>query len=190
MYVHIYVKHIYICNCTYLSVLMCMYDLYMYIHLIKTRRFASQVEVRIYMYTYILTYVSVYMYIHVYIFTHMYIYTYVHICIHVYLWYCRYHIVTGEDITEQRKIIDSMLQKLKEKQALDTAQLSWGDVFNHSFEHTKSVYIETYLADCIIWPPLQFINFTFVPLRYQSLYVNICNLGWNTFLSIMANKSH
>eukprot|EP00596_Hydrurales_sp_CCMP1899_P000946 CAMPEP_0119037504 /NCGR_PEP_ID=MMETSP1177-20130426/5895_1 /TAXON_ID=2985 /ORGANISM="Ochromonas sp, Strain CCMP1899" /LENGTH=312 /DNA_ID=CAMNT_0006998867 /DNA_START=501 /DNA_END=1439 /DNA_ORIENTATION=- len=99
----------------------------------------------------------------------------------------RYHIVSGEDITEQRKIIDSMLQKLKEKQA---PHLSWGDIFNQSFEHTKSVYIETYLADCIIWPPLQFINFTFVPLRYQSLYVNICNLGWNTFLSIMANKSH
>ena len=45
-------------------------------------------------------------------------------------------------------------------------------------------------SDCLVWPPLQLINFTFVPLRLQVLYVNIANLGWNTFLSVMANKAH
>lgn len=49
-----------------------------------------------------------------------------------------------------------------------------------------SVPLQTYIADCVVWPPLQLINFTFVPLRLQVLYINLANLGWNTFLSMMA----
>ena len=67
--------------------------------------------------------------------------------------------------------------------------ISWEDVYNKAWSHTKDVYIETYLTDCIVWPPIQLINFTFIPVRFQFLYVNFANLGWNTFLSLMANKS-
>ena len=59
-----------------------------------------------------------------------------------------------------------------------------------AWEHTKKVYIPTYIADWVVWPPLQLVNFTFVPVRYQVLYVNVCNLLWNTFLSFMANGGH
>ena len=69
------------------------------------------------------------------------------------------------------------------------AAISWEDVYNKTWLHTKDVYLETYLTDCIVWPPIQLINFTFIPLRFQFLYVNFANLGWNTFLSLMANKS-
>ena len=72
---------------------------------------------------------------------------------------------------------------------LSPAAMSWEDVYNKAWSHTKDVYIETYLTDCIVWPPIQLINFTFIPLRFQFLYVNFANLGWNTFLSLMANKS-
>jgi len=58
-----------------------------------------------------------------------------------------------------------------------------------AFEHTNNAFKPTYLADCIIWPPLQLINFMYIPLQYQVLYVNVCNLGWNTFLSYMVNKN-
>jgi len=60
----------------------------------------------------------------------------------------------------------------------------------HAWQHTREVYIPTYVVDWIVWPPLQLVNFTFVPLKYQVLYVNTCNLLWNTFLSFMANKGH
>lgn len=60
----------------------------------------------------------------------------------------------------------------------------------HAWEHTKEVFVPTYVADCAIWPFLQYVNFKFVPLHYQALYVNVCNLGWNTFLSFMANSHH
>jgi hypothetical protein len=63
-------------------------------------------------------------------------------------------------------------------------------MIKHSWDHTKEVYLTTYIADWVVWPPLQLVNFTFVPLRYQVLYVNVCNLMWNTFLSFMANGGH
>lgn len=31
----------------------------------------------------------------------------------------------------------------------------------------QSVFVPTYIADCVFWPPLQLINFSFVPLRFQ-----------------------
>jgi hypothetical protein len=34
------------------------------------------------------------------------------------------------------------------------------------------------------------VNFTIVPQHLRVLYVNVCNIGWNSFLSTMANASH
>jgi hypothetical protein len=85
--------------------------------------------------------------------------------------------------------IDRVLSLLEEEEA--ASRVAWRDVWDRSVAHLKDVYVQTWLADCAVWPPLQLVNFTFVPLRYQVLYVNACNLGWNTFLSFMANsKAH
>jgi hypothetical protein len=62
--------------------------------------------------------------------------------------------------------IDRVLALLTEEER-KTHVDEWGDIFRATWDHTKEVYWQTYVADCIVWPPLQFINFTFVPLRYQ-----------------------
>jgi hypothetical protein len=67
---------------------------------------------------------------------------------------------------------------------------SWRALWWESWSHCKEVYWNTYITDCLVWPPLQLINFTFVPVKFQFLYVNVANLAWNTFLSLMANKKH
>eukprot|EP01113_Clastostelium_recurvatum_P002551 TRINITY_DN11075_c0_g1_i1.p1 TRINITY_DN11075_c0_g1~~TRINITY_DN11075_c0_g1_i1.p1 ORF type:complete len:308 (-),score=53.55 TRINITY_DN11075_c0_g1_i1:33-956(-) len=88
--------------------------------------------------------------------------------------------------TDQNKeIVERVMQELEaqpEPVHLDT-------LIKDAWEHTKNVYWQTYIADCIVWPPLQLVNFTFVPLRFQVLYVNLCNLFWNAFLSFMANDN-
>jgi hypothetical protein len=73
---------------------------------------------------------------------------------------------------------------------LESGKVTWTQIWKKSVSHMKEVYLSTLLVDCLVWPPLQLINFTFVPLRYQFLYVNAANLAWNAFLSLMANHKH
>lgn len=86
--------------------------------------------------------------------------------------------------------INNILMSIKRAQLYKAKGLTWEDISRKSWQHTKNVYVETYLTDCVVWPPLQLINFTFVPVRFQFLFVNFANLAWNTFLSLMANKKH
>lgn len=90
----------------------------------------------------------------------------------------------------EEKVINDLIHKLRTVQMLQARGLSWSEIWQKTWAHTKEVYLDTYLADCAVWPPLQLINFTFIPLRFQFLFVNVANLAWNTFLSLMANKKH
>lgn len=35
----------------------------------------------------------------------------------------------------------------------------------------------------MIWPFVQMINFTFLPLQHRVLFANIISIGWNSYLS-------
>lgn len=91
---------------------------------------------------------------------------------------------------EQLKLLEDVLSRLRREQELSEEKLSWRNIWMSTWQHTKDVYVQTYITDCLVWPPLQLINFTFVPVRFQFLFVNVANLAWNTFLSLMANSSH
>nr|VZI11234.1 unnamed protein product [Spirometra erinaceieuropaei] len=61
---------------------------------------------------------------------------------------------------------------------------------NWSIEEAKTGlsnnYIQAMLMNIRVWPPVQFINFTFVPLHLRVLVVNFVALFWNTYLSYKA----
>lgn len=42
-----------------------------------------------------------------------------------------------------------------------------------------------YKMDCLVWPPAQIINFSYVPKSLQPIFVNFVNIGWNAYLCIM-----
>lgn len=55
-----------------------------------------------------------------------------------------------------------------------------------SWRHVKQELVEKgfgriYLAEWIVWPPLQVINFALVPLRYRILFDNIVSLGFDVY---------
>ena len=37
----------------------------------------------------------------------------------------------------------------------------------------------------VVWPVLQAVNFAFVPVQFQVLFVNVCVIFWSAFLSVM-----
>ncbi|KAJ5392563.1 hypothetical protein N7509_008053 [Penicillium cosmopolitanum] len=49
----------------------------------------------------------------------------------------------------------------------------------------KHSWLPAYKANCMVWPFVQGVNFTFVPLELRVLVVNVISLGWNCFLSLM-----
>lgn len=52
-----------------------------------------------------------------------------------------------------------------------------------SLDVTLDKFPTIYMWDWLLWPPLQILNFYFLPLRYRVIFVSTLNLVWNTLLS-------
>ena len=44
----------------------------------------------------------------------------------------------------------------------------------------------TLKVNWVVWPVLQGINLSVVPLQYRILYINFCSIFWSAYLSNMA----
>ncbi|XP_075971147.1 mpv17-like protein 2 [Anticarsia gemmatalis] len=52
-------------------------------------------------------------------------------------------------------------------------------------DEVKDKLLYTYMGDCIYWPPIQFINFYYLPTHYRVVYINVATMIFNVFLSYM-----
>lgn len=68
--------------------------------------------------------------------------------------------------------------------ALFLSSMSWLEGTSPK-EKLKKNYISGLKANWVIWPPVQAMNFTVVPLEHRVLVVNVVSLGWNCFLSYL-----
>eukprot|EP01095_Lingulamoeba_sp_RSL-Kostka_P015936 TRINITY_DN752_c0_g1_i1.p1 TRINITY_DN752_c0_g1~~TRINITY_DN752_c0_g1_i1.p1 ORF type:complete len:193 (-),score=24.83 TRINITY_DN752_c0_g1_i1:183-761(-) len=59
----------------------------------------------------------------------------------------------------------------------------------HLKEKLKNEYFPTYFMDCKVWIPIQILNFAFVPVKFQALFVNAVCVGWNAFLSYVSHRN-
>ena len=51
----------------------------------------------------------------------------------------------------------------------------------------RAEFVPTLQKNWLFWIPCNVIMFAMVPLQMQVLWMSICNLGWNTILSIYSN---
>lgn len=62
-----------------------------------------------------------------------------------------------------------------------------GRLENKTSEHLLSQTVQLgarlYIAECLIWPPAQFINFYYLPTKYRVLYDNIISLVYDVYTS-------
>ncbi|RYG44337.1 Mpv17/PMP22 family protein [archaeon] len=87
---------------------------------------------------------------------------------------------------------------------LESPQLPWTVAINVLFFFTSTVMATgdaaagvrsveqklwpTLKVNWLVWPTLQAINFSIVPLPYRILFVNTASLFWSAYLSSMANN--
>jgi len=57
-----------------------------------------------------------------------------------------------------------------------------------SLEESQAKFPRIYMWDWILWPPLQALNFLYLPLRFRVLFVSLMNIGWNTILSFFKHN--
>ena len=48
-------------------------------------------------------------------------------------------------------------------------------------------YLKTLQYCWIFWIPVQTLNFSFIPLKYQVLFMTSCNLLWNVYISSLVD---
>jgi protein Mpv17 len=54
-------------------------------------------------------------------------------------------------------------------------------------ERLKSCGLPMYIAEWLIWPPVQALNFYWLPTRFRVLYTNIVTLGFNWYISYLVH---
>ncbi|KPJ09731.1 Mpv17-like protein 2 [Papilio machaon] len=49
----------------------------------------------------------------------------------------------------------------------------------------KQKFVYVYMGDCLFWPPVQFLNFYYLPTHYRVFYINLATMLFNIFLSFI-----
>lgn len=49
-------------------------------------------------------------------------------------------------------------------------------------------FVNTYLADFLVWPATNFINFKYIPINYRPTFMGIMCVFWQSYLSFVSNQ--
>jgi hypothetical protein len=101
-------------------------------------------------------------------------------------------VTSGVMLKTTKPLYESIFEKDENKKKELLKQFNM-DLVNKSFDEgvtdIKNKFLDIYILDCAVWPMAQMINFSFVPAHLNPVYVNILNIGWNTFLCY-TSQSH
>ncbi|XP_060528562.1 mpv17-like protein 2 [Cylas formicarius] len=55
-------------------------------------------------------------------------------------------------------------------------------------EEIARKFVDVYVMDWCVWVPTQYVNFYYVPVKYQVLWINAVTMLYNVFLSFIKHK--
>jgi protein Mpv17 len=56
-------------------------------------------------------------------------------------------------------------------------------------ERIRTTWLTAFSRNLMVWPAVQLVNFSVVPLEHRVLVVNVVALGWNCYLSYLNGQS-
>jgi protein Mpv17 len=56
-------------------------------------------------------------------------------------------------------------------------------------QRLRAAWLPAFTRNLIVWPAVQAVNFSVVPLEHRVLVVNVVALGWNCYLSWLNSQS-
>ncbi|PNF14816.1 Protein Mpv17 [Cryptotermes secundus] len=71
---------------------------------------------------------------------------------------------------------------------MSSVYLMEGHTVEQTKEKLKNDYCEVLLTNYKVWPLVQFVNFSLVPVNFQVLLVQIVAIFWNTYVSLKSHK--
>ena len=64
------------------------------------------------------------------------------------------------------------------------------DKLPYAIEEVKRTFLTTWIADCSLWPVVNFFGFAFVPMKLQPTYMASIQFFWQVYLSSMASAGN
>jgi hypothetical protein len=55
-------------------------------------------------------------------------------------------------------------------------------------EKTQESFLDTWAADCLVWPLVNFLNFRFIPISLRPTFVGAAQLMWQTYMSTVGYR--
>ena len=102
---------------------------------------------------------------------------------YIYLWIERSLPGTSKKIIFKKILVDQFLvSPIFISHFLYTSYFLEGRKLKEIHDLFKQKFPKIYAADWMVWPLAQIINFSYVPLKYRVLYVNVISLFYSTFL--------
>ncbi|KDR14760.1 protein Mpv17 isoform X2 [Zootermopsis nevadensis] len=73
---------------------------------------------------------------------------------------------------------------------MSSVSLMEGHNVEQTKEKLKNDYFEVLLTNYKVWPLVQFLNFSLVPVNFQVLLVQAVAIFWNSYLSFKSHKNY
>lgn len=99
--------------------------------------------------------------------------------------------LVGNNVSTVTVLIKCLLDQLffatqQDLLFLGLCAYSQNDQFPMAVQEVKKSFLTTWLMDCAMWPLVNFVGFSLIPLKLQPSYMAVVSLFWQVYISSVA----
>lgn len=116
----------------------------------------------------------------------------------LYQWYHMLDVVVGASMNNRKLVLIKMaadqfiyapfaISVFFTASCVKPENLSLDRIIDDATKRLQRSFVSTYLADCLMWPAVNFATFSFIPLHFRPTFVGVAQVIWQTYMSYAAN---